>query len=201
MGDHPHRPITGVEFNHMNATQWLRLGGWILVANAVIGAFLAFWFLFDLGSSKPLTSLQLIGIGLLLVGLVALAAILQPYGRAGLIGVGLIAVGAAIAFVLLALSLSGNHVSEDVATTSALCGMLGDLIVGAISIRQRLFPIWAGWLLGISGVINFVTGQLDGGTWLRIVAATGALLGAAAIAGYGWTIAQSRWAQSRIRTV
>jgi hypothetical protein len=162
---------------------------------------LAFWFLFDLGSSTPLTSLQLLGVGLFLVGLVALAAVLQPFGRAGLIGVGLMAAGAAIACVLLTLSLSGSHVSEDVATTSALCGMLGDLIVGASSIRQRLFPVWAGWLLGISGVINFVTGQLDGGTWLRVVAAFGALLGAAAIAGYGWTIAQSRWAeQSRTRT-
>jgi hypothetical protein len=174
----------------------VRLCGWALLGNALIGAVFALLLLFDVSIPKGVTLIQIGGVLLFLVGLLAIP-MLQPRGaQPQLLGLGLLALAAIIAGAGLTLYLFDSELPRGLPFTSALVGMLGDLLVGALTVRERVIPAWAGWLLALAGVVNFVTGQLDGGDWLRIVAALGALLGAVAVAGYGWT-AVERGAEPR----
>ena len=173
----------------MTLTNRLDWRGWALIASAVISAILALNYLFDLSHGKAWMVAALLGTLLFMAGLTVVVA-LQEGDQLQLVGIGLMELAAAIAFVLTAIALFGGSFSDSLATTSAMIGMIGDVIVGALTIRRKVFPVWVGWLLGISGVVNFVTGQLDGGTWLRVVASIGALLAAGAIAAYGWIAVQ-----------
>jgi len=89
--------------------------------------------------------------------------------------------------VLLTLA-GGDGVSPIVPLVSAVAGLVGDLLVGILTVFAGTFPAWTGWLLALAGVANFSTGLLSGAIDLSLVAALGELLGVAAIAGYGWTI-------------
>jgi hypothetical protein len=171
----------------MTGEQQMRLGGWALLINALIGAVFALLLLFDVSYPRGVTLVQLVGVLLFLVGLQTIALLQPRGGQVQWIGLSVMALAAMIAGVGLILFLLDRELPDPLPFTSALCGMLGDLLVAAITLRQHAVPRWAAWLLAVSGVVNLVTGQLDGGDWLRIVAAGGAVLGAAAIAGYGST--------------
>jgi hypothetical protein len=174
----------------MRNGQVRRLGGWALLASALLGSVLTIALLLDPSQSTPFADLARLGAPLLLLlGLPALQATQPVTGRAGQVGLGLMGLAAAIAFVVTLRSLTGGaDFAPAVPFTSALAAMVGDALVGALTVRARVFPAWVGWLLAVSGVINFGTGLLSGVLDLFVLAVVGAGLGIAAITGYGWTI-------------
>ena len=66
------------------------------------------------------------------------------------------------------------------------------MVVGLITIRAQVFPRWTGWFLAISGLLGIVTllaGRSMQPELLRLFIYTSLnLMGAAALAGYGWHI-------------
>jgi hypothetical protein len=101
-------------------------------------------------------------------------------------------VAAAIAFVVvLRLSACVASSAGIVPFISALAGAAGGVLVGMLTVRARRFPAWVGWLLAVWGTINVGTGLVVSVVDLKVLAGVGELLGALAIAGYGWTIVQA----------
>ena len=180
----------------MKRAELRRLGGWVLVANAVVGTVLLLDWALDLPHPTPLTMLQLLGIILFLIGIPTIQAAQPETGRSGQAGIGLMELGSAIAFVLVLGDLVSNtDFPSSVPFTSALLGMIGNVLVGVLTIRARRFPVWAGWFLAFSGVINFATGQLSDAIGFKILTGFGTLMGILAIAQYGWTIVQAERAE------
>jgi hypothetical protein len=164
-----------------------------LLLYAVIGALLALLAVTDIGISPPFLILHLLALVLFLVGLPAIHATQPETGRAGQVGLTLMGLAAAIALVVVVLALTGGaDLGPIVPFLSALSGLIGDALIGFLTVRAGKFPAWTGWLLGLSGILNFGTGLLSGAVDVTVLAELGDLLGAAAIAGYGWTIVQ-RW--------
>ncbi len=68
------------------------------------------------------------------------------------------------------------------------------MIVGWFTTRRNVFPAWAGWALIAEGLLNLVGGLVSGGPIFGILVA---LLGAAALFGYGGWLLQERRAPAR----
>jgi hypothetical protein len=174
----------------MRSLRVRQLGGLALLASALLGVVVTLGVLLDPSQSSPLVELARLGAPLcLLLGLPAIQATQPATGRAGQVGLGLMGLAAAIAFVVTLRSLAGGaDFAPVVPFASAFAGMVGDVLVGALTVRTRVFPTWVGWLLAVSGLINVGTGLLSGAIDLIALAVFGAVLGLLAIAGYGWTI-------------
>ena len=71
---------------------------------------------------------------------------------------------------------------------SAVFNAIGSVVVGWLTIRARVFPATAGWLLLVAGVLNLLSGLTPVGLFTTLVGVVSGLAGAVAIAGYGWTI-------------
>jgi hypothetical protein len=175
----------------MRNMQVRRLGGLALLASALLGSVLTLALLLDPSpQSSPFADLARLGAPLfLLLGLPAIQATQPATGRAGQVGLGLMGLAAAIALLVTLRSVTGGaDFAPAVPLASALAGMVGDALVGALTVRARVFPAWVGWSLAVSGLLNLGTGLLSGAIDLIALAVLGAVLGLLAIAGYGWTI-------------
>jgi hypothetical protein len=187
----------------MSRSTYLRLAGWALVVNAVIGFILFLDWAFDLSQPDALVVLHLLGLLLFIAGLPALQLVEPRLGRNGQIGIGLTQLGAAIAFVVILLNLvSSVEAASAVTFTSSLAGMLGYVMLGVLFVRGRYFRIWVGAFLVVAGIINFVTGQVSSASGWDVVIGVGWLMEVLAIAQLGWSIAQeARVLDAEPRTV
>ncbi len=185
----------------MQEIQLRRLGGWALLSNAAIGTLLIVTDLANVKPSTPMALLHLLALALFLVGLPAIQATQPQTGRGGQVGLTLMGLAAAIAIVVVLVTLAGgDDVGPIVPLVSALAGLVGNLLVGVLTVRAGAFPAWTGWLLALAGAANFSSGLLSGAIDLSLVAALGELLGVAAVAGYGWTILRCAAIQSTHET-
>lgn len=136
-----------------------RLQGLALMASAVC---------FLLGNFGP-QSLSLIGpqatgffviagILLFIVGIPAVNSA-QPTGTIGMAGIGLLILASLIA-LLFRFNLVPSGFEGSLSLTSAVAGMLGALITGWLTVRERVFPAWLGWALIAQGFLNFFTGVI-----------------------------------------
>jgi hypothetical protein len=186
----------------MQNIQARSLGGWALLINAGVGALLLLVDLTNIGMATPLAVLHLLALALFLLGLPAIQATQPQTGRAGQLGLTLMGLAAAIAFIVVLLALAGvEDVGPVIPLMSALSGLVGDLLIGFLTVRAGTFPAWTGWLLALAGAANFGIGLFSGAADLSLAAALGSLLGIAAIAGYGWTIVQHLEAVRNARQV
>ncbi len=162
-----------------------RLQGAALIISAVINLV----GLIGSGTS-PVRFLFLLGALLLIFGVLAIEPV-QQAGTLDWVGILLVMVAAGIAFIVNITSMTGAAISSStIPLASAILGAIGRIIVGWLTTRRNVFPVWAGWAFIGEGVLNFVGGLLTSaalGTALGILAV---LLGAAALFAYGWGIMQ-----------
>lgn len=176
----------------MNGLDARLVGGWALALNGLIGVLFGVIGLFSLPRPDALVAVQLLGILFVIVGLPAIQAMQPTTGWLGWLGIGLMELAAVIAFVVVLLaSLTSANIPDAAPFASALAGLIGDILVGLLTIRARVFPAWIGWTLVIWGVANFTGGLLPDIAGLRVVVGLFEIAGAVAIAGYGWRIIQS----------
>ncbi len=168
-----------------------QLGGWALLANALIGVVLTIWGIAgdDSGASLLLVA-NLVAEVLLLVGLPAIQATQPQTGRLGQLGLIGLGLAAAIAFVvnLIFLTSANPDVPQAVPFASALLGLVGALLVGWVTLQARVFPAWVGVVLIVGGILNIAGGFLPDSPLADVNGRVASLLLAAALAGYGWGI-------------
>lgn len=175
----------------MANTGYRQLGGWALVINGLVGVLLAVMAIFSMPRPDALVVVQLIGILLVIIGLPAIQLAQPATGRLGWLGIGLMELAAVIAFAVVSLFwLTNADIPSAVPFTSALAGFLGNVIVGYLTVRARVFPAWIGWTLAAWGVVNFASGLAPDISGLGVVVGLFEIAGAVAIAGYGWSIVQ-----------
>jgi hypothetical protein len=129
---------------------------------------------------------------LLVVGLWAIWHMQPQTGRLGLAGLWCLGVAAGIAFLVRLIVLTQvADPGEVLPFVSALFGLVGSLLVGWATVRARVFLPAFGWLLMLSGVLNFVGGLISGGPGATVVGILATLAQAGALGGYGWTMLRS----------
>ncbi len=134
--------------------------------------------------------LFLLGALLLIFGALAIEPV-QQAGTLDWAGVILIVLAAIIAFIINITSMAGAAVSSSaIPLTSAILGAVGRVIVGWLTTRRTVFPVWAGWALIGEGILNFVGGLLSSASLGTALGVLSVLLGAAALFAYGWGIMQ-----------
>ncbi len=165
-------------------------GGWALLVSAGISLLSATWDDLFSGSPTPLIrGITLLGSLLFIIGLPAIQLRQPQIGRLGQLGLLLLGIGAIMAFLINVFFLAGGTgVNDALPFTSALVGLLGALIVGWRTSRARVVSVWIGWLLIAGSVLNFASGFAGVQPLADMFGFMGALVGAAAIAGYGWNI-------------
>ena len=162
-----------------------RLQGWALIISAVIDLV----GLIAPGSS-PVRFLFIIGAVLLIFGVPAIQSV-QPEGTLGWVGIVLIELAAVIALIVnISAMTGGTDLGSALPLTSAIAGMIGEVIIGWLTTRRSVFPQWAGWAFIVHGVLNLVGGLFEGGSLASVLGIVVALVGAAALFGYGWGITQ-----------
>jgi hypothetical protein len=130
----------------------------------------------------------IVGILLFIVGIPAVNTA-QPTGTIGLAGIGLLILASLIA-LLFRLGLVPSGFERSLSMTSAIAGMLGALITGWLTIRERVFPAWLGWVFMAQGVLNFMTGVLNVGPLTGMIPIFLPLLGIVVSFAYGYFLYQ-----------
>jgi hypothetical protein len=129
---------------------------------------------------------------LLIVGLWGIWQMQPQTGRLGQIGLWCLGAAAGIAFLVRLVVLTQvADPGEAVPFISALLGLIGGLLVGWSTVRAQVFHPALGWLLLLSGALNFVGGLLPGGPVTTVVGILTAVAQAGALGGYGWTMLRS----------
>lgn len=162
-----------------------RLQGAALIVSAVIDL------VGLIGSGTPAVRfLFLLGSLLLIFGVLAIEPV-QQAGSLDWFGIALVVLAAAIALVLSLMSMSGGgNFGDAIPLVSAILGGVGRVIVGWLTTRRKVFPVWAGWAFMAEGILNLVGGLLANAPFGEAVGILVALLGAAALFAYGWGIMQ-----------
>lgn len=165
-----------------------RLQGWALVGGAAINLIGLAGFFLDLGGPTS-RIVFLVGGALYIFGVPAILSF-QPMGTAGVVGMLLLELAAVIAFLFNLLNLAGAPGLDNplFLTISAFAGMLGALIIGWLTTRGKVFPVWVGWALILQGVLNFAGGIYDFGALTPVFVTVGTLASVAALLGYGFGI-------------
>ena len=130
----------------------------------------------------------IVGIILFMLGIPAVYS-LQPTGRIGLAGILLLALASLIA-LLFRLGMMPSGLAGGLSLTSALAGMLGAVIIGWLTIRERVFPAWVGWGFLAQGLLNFFTGVFNLGNLTGAIPIFLPLLSIVVQAAYGYFIYQ-----------
>src|SRR5512138_2236425 len=162
-----------------------RLQGAALIISAVINL------VGLLGSgTSAVRILFVIGALLLIFGVPAIESV-QQAGMLDWAGIALIELAAIIALVLNISFMSGAGISSSaLPLASAILGGIGRVIVGWLTTQRDAFMKWVGWAFLAEGVLNLIGGLMGGSSLAEIVGILVALLGAAALLGYGWGIMQ-----------
>src|SRR5512142_397065 len=166
-----------------------RLQGAALIISAVINL------VGLLGSgTSAVRILFLIGALLLIFGVPAIESV-QQAGMLDWVGIALIELAAIIALVLNLGSMSGVSITSGaIPLVSAILGAVGRVIVGWLTTQRDAFMKWVGWTFIAGGILNLVGGLVGASPLAEAVSILVALLGAAALLGYGWGIMQrSGW--------
>lgn len=167
---------------------WIRLSGWALILSALI---FLFGFAWDHVLNGPFTVftvvLGVVGNILFLAGLPGIQQSQPQTGRPGQAGLLLMALGSVIAIVAnLLIRLLGADLGDWIPLTSALAGSLGSLIVGALTVRAKVFQPWIGWLLMIGAILNVLAPILP--PQAIFISQIGLFAQSAALIGYGVTM-------------
>jgi hypothetical protein len=141
---------------------------------------------FLISDSTPFQYIGILGILFFIFGIPAVH-VSQPTGSVGLIGIGLIILAAVIALGFGVGIFGGTNFDGALVAISAFSGLAGRLIVGWLTIKQRVFSQWIGWALIAEGVIN-LAGFLDLAALVSIISVVVTLVAAAAQFGYGFHI-------------
>jgi hypothetical protein len=166
-----------------------RLGGYALCISAVISLLLTLWYRLGGDNSTTVRVVALVGGILVLLGLPAIQWMQPQTGRPGQVGLALMAIGALIALGINAYSATGgSDVGDLVPLASALTGLVGDLVVGWVTMRAGIFPTWVGELLIAGGVLNFIGGLLPEGALASAMGLLDAIAIPLALIGFGLTI-------------
>lgn len=128
------------------------------------------------------------GILLFILGIPAVNSA-QPTGAIGLAGIGLLIL-ASLIVLLFRLSLVPSGFERSLSLTSAIAGMLGALITGWLTIRERMFPAWLGWAFIAYGLLNFMTGVLNLGFLTGMIPIFLPMLGVVVYFAYGYFLYQ-----------
>jgi hypothetical protein len=168
------------------------IGGWALLANAVLTVVLSITTNTAIGSKTfRLVTAEML-VPLLIIGLVAIGSMLPHSGRLGRMGqIGLwcLGIAAGIAFVVMLTLLVGTFdVGDFVPLSSAVFAFVGSLLVGWATIRSQAFLSVFGWLLIVNGVLNLTGGLLPGGPVAAVIAVMATFAEVVALAGFGWTL-------------
>lgn len=138
------------------------------------------------------SAISTISVILFIIGIPAVYTA-QPIGIMGLIGIILMILAAVIALGFSLLDIDISPTLENILFwTSAVGGLLGRVIVGWLTTRQRVFPAWAGWALLIEGLLNILYGALSLGSFDNVYTSITVLVGAIALLGYGFTLLRPR---------
>jgi hypothetical protein len=156
-----------------------RLQGLVLVLSAVL--FLVVHFA---PNNSLFHVLALIGTVLFILGIPAIQAI-QPTGAIGWIGIALVELGALIALAFQLSFINNPGMGGVLSMTSAVAGTAGRLIVGWLTTRRSVFPMWVGWAFIAEGLLNYLGGLFNFGPFASLVSLIVILAGAAALFGYG----------------
>src|SRR5690606_39083086 len=97
----------------------------------------------------------------------------------------------ALGFQLLNLALSPS-IENLLIWTSILGGTLGRLIVGWLTTRHRVFPAWVGWAFIVEGLLSFLGGVVDLGSFTNVFSTIVILAGVIALLGYGYYLFRPR---------
>lgn len=114
----------------------------------------------------------------------------QPTGWIGLVGILLLELAALIALGFRLNMVMPSPLGDSLSFTSALAGMLGAVIVGWLTTRERVFPAWVGWAFIAQGVFNFITGPFKFNSLAGVLVVFLPILQVAALCAYGYFIYQ-----------
>lgn len=130
----------------------------------------------------------IVGIILFMLGIPAVYSA-QPTGWIGLAGIVLLELAAFIP-LLFRLNMVSPGLAGGLSLTSAIAGMLGAVIVGWLTTRGHVFPVWVGWGFLAQGVLNFFTGVFNLGNLTGAIPIFLPLLSIVVQAAYGYFIYQ-----------
>lgn len=165
------------------------LQGWALVGSAIINLIELVGYFVGLGG--PIRRVVfLVGGALYILGVPAILSV-QKMGTAGVAGTLLLELAALIAFIFNLLSLAGvtgPDILSLILMASAFAGLLGALIIGWLTTREKVFPAWVGWAFISQGVLNFIGPVFDFGPLIPAIVTVGTLASVGALLGYGFAI-------------
>jgi hypothetical protein len=172
-----------------------RLGGYALCASALINVLQSVWYTAGGDDNVSVKVAGLVGAVLLILGLASCLPVMQRMQtearRSGELGLALMGAAALVSLVLTLYFMAGGSTADFVSVASgasALLGLVGVLLVGSLTIRTGVFPVWAGWLLIAGGVLNFGGGLLDLGTFASAIGLINVLTFSSALMGFGLSI-------------
>jgi len=143
-----------------------------------------------LGAFIPETSIFLtISVILFILGIPAVYSA-QPTGWIGLAGIVLLELAALIALGFRLHLVPPSSLGDSLSLTSAILGMLGAVIIGWLTTRGHVFPVWVGWVFMAQGLLNFLTGLFNIGAPGRSFLILIPILQAVATFAYGYFIYQ-----------
>jgi len=169
-----------------------RLGGYALCVSALINVLQFVWYTIGGDATVPVKVSGLLGAVLLILGLASCLPVMhrmQPGARrAGELGLALMMAAALLSLALNIYFMTGGSIADLVSLvglTSALLELTGVLLVGSLTIRTGVFPVWAGWLLIAGGVLNFMGGLIASETLASAIGFISALMLSSALVGFG----------------
>jgi hypothetical protein len=130
----------------------------------------------------------LLGIVLFMLGIPAVYSV-QSTGWIGLAGILLLEIAALIPLIFR-LRMVSSGLDGALSLTGALAGMLGAIIVGWLTTRERVFPAWLGWAFIAQGLLNFFTGVFNLGNLTGAIPIYLPILSVVVQSAYGYLIYQ-----------
>jgi hypothetical protein len=127
-----------------------------------------------------------IGIILFMLGIPAFYST-QPSVWVGLAGIAMLEIAALIALGFR-LNLVSTNLGKSLSETSAILGVLGALIIGWVTTKEHVFPAWVGWVFMIQGLLNYLAGLFNFGSWVSLILVIFSILYAVSLFAYGYLI-------------
>jgi hypothetical protein len=195
----------------------IRVRGWALIACALHDVFVVIMlgFFGGLSLTVPFAITEIIYAVLLVIGISAVQAT-QPqtkrWGRVGLLFMALYAISL-LSYYLPSLTPSHPRIQSLLRSMSLInplhylamlagfrimsffAEFVGYLIIGWVTIKTKVFPVWIGWVLILSGILYFasrIQGHYYSPSGWSSIYIFAVLIESIAFVGYGWYILQQR---------
>ena len=160
-------------------TLTMRIGGWALIVCVFLEIMLSLFG--GLGPRVPSGITETIYAVLLVIGMSAIQATQPQTKHWGMIGL-LLMVLSKISLISYLARLGGFPI------ISFFAEVVGYLIVGWVTIKAKVFPVWTGWMLIVSGILYFVDSYYGPADWILFAVLTNSIT----FVGYGWYMLQQR---------